>query len=79
VRSGETMHFRASYVTGYVTGSCVIGTYDTDSRAASIGARAISWLGLIAAMMVYCYSPPLRAMEETLVVTIDQMQSSTTS
>jgi hypothetical protein len=23
-------------------------------------------------MMVYCYSPPLRAMEETLVVTIDQ-------
>ena len=62
------MHFRASYVTG----SCVISTYDTDSRAASIGARAISWLGLIAAMMVYCYCPPLRAMEETLVVTIDQ-------
>jgi len=62
------MHFRASYVTG----SCVIGTYDTDLRAASIGARAISRLGLIAAMMVYCYSPPLRAMEKTLVVTIDQ-------
>ncbi len=69
------MHFRASYVTG----SCVISTYDTDSRAASIGARAISWLGLIAAMMVYCYSPPLRAMEETLVVTIDHMQYHTLS
>jgi len=66
------MYFRASYVTG----SCVIGTYDTDSRAASIGTRAISRLGLIAGMMVYCYSPPLRAMEETLVVTIDQAASS---
>jgi len=32
----------------------------------------INWLGLIAAMVVYCYSPPLGAMEETLVVTIDQ-------
>jgi Flp pilus assembly secretin CpaC len=41
----------------------------TGSRANSIAARAI---GLIAAMMIYSYSPPLRAMEETLVVTIDQ-------
>ncbi len=52
------MRFKASCVTG--------------SRADSIGARAINWLGLIAAMMIYWYSPPLRAMEETLVVTIDQ-------
>ena len=58
VRNGKTMRFKASCVTG--------------SRADSIGARAINWLGLIAAMMIYWYSPPLRAMEETLVVTIDQ-------
>ena len=47
--------------------SCVSG-----SPARSIGARAIHELGLIATMMIFCYSPPLRAMEETLVVTIDQ-------
>ncbi len=47
--------------------SCVTG-----SGAASIGARSINRLGLIAAIMVYWYSPPLRAMEETLIVTIDQ-------
>ena len=58
VRNGKTMRFKASCVTG--------------SRARSIGARAINRLGLIAAMMLYWYSPPLRAMEETLVVTIDQ-------
>jgi Flp pilus assembly secretin CpaC len=45
-------------------GPCTIG-----SRADSIAARAI---GLIATMMIYSYSPSLRAMEETLVVTIDQ-------
>jgi Flp pilus assembly secretin CpaC len=48
-------------------GSCVTG-----SPARSIGARAIKRLGLIATMMIYWYSPPLWAMEETLVVTIDQ-------
>jgi hypothetical protein len=42
------------------------------SRADSIGARVIKRLGLIATMMIYWYSPPLRGMEETLVVTIDQ-------
>ena len=52
------MRFKASCVTG--------------SRADLIGARAINRLGLIATMMIYWYSPPLRAMEETLVVTIDQ-------
>jgi Pilus formation protein N terminal region len=41
----------------------------TGSRANLIAARAI---GLIATMMIYSYSPPLRALEETLVVTIDQ-------
>jgi Flp pilus assembly secretin CpaC len=51
----------------YGTGSCV-----TESCADLVGARTFNWLGLIAAMTVYCYSPPLRAMEETLVVTIDQ-------
>jgi hypothetical protein len=39
------------------------------SRAGSIAARA---LGLVATMMIYSYSPPLRATEKTLVVTIDQ-------
>jgi Flp pilus assembly secretin CpaC len=58
VRKGKTMRFKASCVTG--------------SRARSFGARAINSLGLIATMMIYWYSPPLRAMEETLVVTIDQ-------
>jgi hypothetical protein len=58
VRNGKTMYFK---------GSCVTG-----SRAVSIGARSIHRLGLIAAMTIYWYSPPLRAMEETLVVTIDQ-------
>lgn len=58
VRKGKTMRFEAS---------CV-----TSSRGDSIGARAISRLGLIAAMMIYWYSPPLRALEESLVVTIDQ-------
>ncbi|HEV7910422.1 MAG TPA: hypothetical protein VGP28_04905, partial [Methylocella sp.] len=43
--------------------SCVTG-----APARSIGARAI----LIATMMICWYSPPLRAMGETLVVTIDQ-------
>jgi Flp pilus assembly secretin CpaC len=58
VRSGKTMRFKASWVTG--------------SRADSIGARAINRLGLIATLMIYWYCPPLRAMEATLVVTIDQ-------
>jgi hypothetical protein len=58
VWKGKTMRFKASCVTG--------------SRADLIGARAIKRLGLIAAMMIYWYSPPLRAMEENLVVTIDQ-------
>jgi hypothetical protein len=58
VRNGKTMRFKAS---------CV-----TSSRADSIGARAINRLGLIVAMMIYWYSPPSWAMEETLVVTIDQ-------
>ncbi|MDQ6703015.1 MAG: pilus assembly protein N-terminal domain-containing protein [Pseudomonadota bacterium] len=52
------MRFKASCVTG--------------SRAYSIGARTINRLGLIATVLIYLYSPPLRAMEETLVVTIDQ-------
>ena len=68
----ETMYFKVSYATGYVTGSYVMGSYVTDTRAASIGARVINWLGLIAALTVYCYSPPVHALEETLVVTIDQ-------
>jgi Pilus formation protein N terminal region len=58
VRNGKTMRFKASCVTG--------------SRADLIGARAINRLGLIATMVIYWYSPPLRAMEETLVVTVDQ-------
>jgi Flp pilus assembly secretin CpaC len=58
VRNGETMRFKTSGVTG--------------SRADSIGARAIKRLGLIATMMICWYSPPLRAMEEAQVVTIDQ-------
>jgi Flp pilus assembly secretin CpaC len=58
VRKGKTMRFKASCVTG--------------SPAHSIGARAINRLGLIATMMIFWYSPPLRAMGETLVVTIDQ-------
>ena len=40
--------------------------------AGSLGARSINRLGLIATVMIYWYSPPVRAMEETLVVTIDQ-------
>ncbi|MGH6837933.1 MAG: pilus assembly protein N-terminal domain-containing protein [Methylocella sp.] len=52
------MRFKASCVTG--------------STADSRGARAIKRAGLIAAMIIYWYSPPLRAKEETLVVTIDQ-------
>lgn len=47
--------------------SCVSG-----SRTRSIGARPIDRLGLIAAIIIYWYSPPLRAMEETLIVTVDQ-------
>jgi Flp pilus assembly secretin CpaC len=58
VRKGKTMRFKASCVTG--------------SRADLLGARAITRLGLIATMMIYWYSPPVWAMEETLVVTIDQ-------
>ncbi|MGH6936190.1 MAG: pilus assembly protein N-terminal domain-containing protein [Methylocella sp.] len=41
----------------------------TSLRASSIAARVI---GLIVTTMIYSYSPPLRAMEENLVVTIDQ-------
>jgi Flp pilus assembly secretin CpaC len=66
------MHSKASYATVSVTGSCVAGSFTTELRAASIGARVINWFGLIAALTVYCYSPPVHAMEETLVVTIDQ-------
>lgn len=44
----------------------------TRSSLASAGARLINWLGLIAVMTVSCPSAPLRAMEESLVVTIDQ-------
>ncbi len=47
--------------------SCV-----TSSRAASVGARSINLLGLFAAMMISSYSPPVRAMEERVDVTIDQ-------
>lgn len=50
----------------YVTGSRVTGSYVTSSATPSAAARAFKWLGLIAAMTVYCYSLPLRAMEETL-------------
>ena len=52
------MRFKASCITG--------------SPVRSIAARAINRAGLIATMMIYWYSPPLWAMEETLVVTIDQ-------
>jgi len=41
----------------------------TASRAGSVAARVT---GLIVTTMIYSYSPPLRAMEENLVVTIDQ-------
>jgi Pilus formation protein N terminal region len=58
---------RAEWKDNAFQGLCVTG-----SRADSIGAGAINRLGLIATMMNYGYSPPLRAMEETLVVTIDQ-------
>ncbi|MFZ0509029.1 MAG: pilus assembly protein N-terminal domain-containing protein [Methylocella sp.] len=58
VRNGKTMHFKASWI--------------TVSRANSIYARSINGLGLIATLMIYWYSPPLRAMDTTLVVTIDQ-------
>jgi Flp pilus assembly secretin CpaC len=62
------MHFMASYVTSArVKCSC-----DTSSRAASVAVRSFNWLGLITAVMVYWYSFPVRAMEETLVVTVDQ-------
>jgi len=52
------MRFRAPLVPG--------------SRTLSIGARAIKRLSLIATMMIYWYSPPLRGMEATFVVTIDR-------
>lgn len=51
----------------HFTASCV-----TLCRAASARARSINWPGLIAAMMICSYSPPLRATEETLVVSMDQ-------
>jgi len=66
VQNGETI------MASYVTGSRVTGSYVTSSATPSAAARAFKWLGLITAMTVYCYSLPLRAMEETLVVTIDQ-------
>jgi Flp pilus assembly secretin CpaC len=62
------MHFMVSYVPS----SPVKNSYDTDSHAATAAARSFNWLGLIAVMMVYYYSFPVRAMEETLVVTVDQ-------
>jgi hypothetical protein len=40
----ETMHFKASHVTGCATGSSVMG---------SSGAQVINWLGLIAAFTVF--------------------------
>lgn len=67
VRNGETMRFKTMNLKIMrFKATCVTG-----SRAGSLGARAINRLGLISAMMIYWYSPPLRAMEETLVVTID--------
>jgi Flp pilus assembly secretin CpaC len=68
VRGGKTMHFMASYVPI----SRIKNSYGTDSRAPSAAVRSFNWFGLIAVMMVYCYSFPVRAMEETLVVTVDQ-------
>jgi Flp pilus assembly secretin CpaC len=50
----------------------IMASYVTGSRDYPAGARTFNWLGLIAAMTVYCTSLPLWAMEETLVVTIDQ-------
>jgi Flp pilus assembly secretin CpaC len=66
VRSGETMKIMASYVTG----SRITASYVKKIPLAA--GRSFNWLGLIAAMTVYCTSLPLWAMEETLVVTIDQ-------
>jgi hypothetical protein len=78
VRNGETMSLKAvslkavslkttHFKTMRFKASCVSG-----SRAGSLGARAANRLGLIAILMIYWYSFPLRAMEKTLVVTIDQ-------
>ena len=49
----------------------IMASYVTGSRDYPAGARTFNWLGLIAAMTVYCYSPPARAMDDPLVVTID--------
>jgi hypothetical protein len=44
----------------------------TRLRAGPRAAQSFNWLALIAALTVCCHASPLWAMEETLVVTIDQ-------
>ena len=72
VRNGKTMRFKTMRFKGFTLHRFTRASSFTGSPAGSIGGRAINRLGLIAIMMIYWYSPPLRAMEETLVVTIDQ-------
>ena len=59
------------FVASKAARSCVLASQKTSSRAASAAARAFGF-GLIAAMTVYFYGLPVRAMEETLVVQVDQ-------
>jgi Flp pilus assembly secretin CpaC len=44
----------------------------TRLRAGPRAAQSFNWLALIAALTICCHASPLWAMEETLVVTIDQ-------
>jgi Flp pilus assembly secretin CpaC len=58
---GETMQFMASR-----------NTHSRAIRSPAVPVAARWWFAPIAAIMVCCHAIPARAMEETLVVTIDQ-------
>jgi len=60
---GETMQFMASRN---------IHSRAIRSLAVPVAARWFKWFAPIAAIIVCCHAIPARAMEETLVVTIDQ-------
>lgn len=60
------------FVASKIARSCVRASQKTCSRITSAAARAFNGFGFIAAMTVYFYGLPARAMEETLVVTVDQ-------
>lgn len=63
VRIGETMQSTASHAPR----SCLIRF-----AAVLVAARSFDWLALITIIIICCHASPLWAMEDILVVTIDQ-------